>query len=139
MPDHFCSNLIIRCIDFRIMPHNLSSLLEGAGVCHDGEYDLVSVAGAGKDLLSEVAGEKEFILKQIRISKKLHHVTTIIILMHQNCGAYGVEDDTEEEKMQIDHLHRITDLLHDELSDIIVKGFIVTGVSAGQLGLRAVD
>lgn len=138
MSKHSCASLVLRCIDFRIPPKNLSELLTTAGICHDGDYDLVSVAGAGKDLLSPDAAEKEFILKQIRISKKLHEIKNIYILMHDNCGAYGIADAAQEEKTQSEHLHTIREQLIKEFPDIQVKGLIVTGVPSGSLGLKTI-
>jgi len=68
---------------FRIRSGLLCRLLEKEFDCCEGEYDLVSVVGSAKDLLGQEA-EKDFLLKQIALSKKLHQIkkwlfyTTII-------------------------------------------------------------
>lgn len=47
------------CMDFRIKPKALSQLLEKEMSCEEGDYDLVSCAGAANDLLGQEA-EKNF-------------------------------------------------------------------------------
>lgn len=130
--------MVIRCIDFRIAPKNLSELLSEAGMCHDGDYDLVSVAGSGKDLLSENTTERDFILKQINISKKLHDIKTIYILMHDNCGAYAIPDAAAEHNVQVKDLKQIEQYLNSVLTDVEIKGFVVKGVPTGMLSLEPV-
>ncbi len=139
MSKHHCQSLIIRCIDFRIGSTKLSELLEQAGLCHDGAYDLVSVAGAGKDLLSSDTAERDFILKQLKISKELHEIKNIYILMHDNCGAYAISDPAAEEKTQTQHLTTIAQQLRHEFPDLQVKGLIIAGVPSGNLRLKIIQ
>jgi len=51
-----------------------------------GDSDEVSVAGGIKDLLGEA---KDFLLKQIEIAKRLHGIKRVILVAHEDCGAYG--------------------------------------------------
>lgn len=138
MSKHSCAALVIRCIDFRIAPKNLSEMLAEAGMCHDGDYDLVSVAGAGKDLLSQNSSERDFILKQINISKKLHDISTVYILMHDNCGAYGIPDAAEEHEVQTKDLKQVEAMLASALPGVEIKGFIVKGVPTGMLSIEPI-
>jgi carbonic anhydrase len=114
-------------------------MLTKAGMCHDGDYDLVSIAGAGKDLLSENSAERDFILKQISISKKLHDIKTVYVLMHDNCGAYGISDVTEEHGVQANDLREIKRALSTAVQGVEVKGFIVKGVPTGMLSIEPVE
>lgn len=138
MSKHSCSSLVIRCIDFRIAPAKLTELLASAGICQDGDYDLVSIAGAGKDLLSENKAECDFILKQINISKKLHDTKTVYILMHDNCGAYNIADAATEHEVQSADLRRLIIDLAKAVPGIEVKGYIIKGVGSGELRLTSV-
>lgn len=113
-------------------------MLMKAGMCHDGDYDLVSIAGAGKDLLSENSAERDFILKQISISKKLHNIQTVYILMHDNCGAYGIPDAAKEHNVQVGDLKKVEVMLAAELPGVDIKGFIVKGVPTGMLSIEPI-
>lgn len=54
------------------------------------DCDTVAVAGAAKNLLySAPESERNFILKQIGISKNLHNIKKVILINHTDCGAYG--------------------------------------------------
>ena len=86
-------------MDFRL--HNeLKKWIEDAGI-NIGGYDLLSLAGAGKDL---VDGSKEiinYLLWQIGISVDLHQAKRIILFHHSDCGAYAQSykfNSFEEEK-----------------------------------------
>lgn len=77
MYTHSCSNLIISCIDFRIQElvhpwiHNTFP--------HD-QFDYAAFAGSVKNL--------GFAEKQIGISHNLHHIKDVILIEHEDCGAY---------------------------------------------------
>lgn len=84
---HACKALILHCIDFRLGPA-IKNYLEGQSLL--GEVDIVSVAGAVKNLISPaVPTDSEFVLRQIEISKRLHSIAQIILINHTDCGAYG--------------------------------------------------
>jgi len=58
--------------------------------------DLIKIAGGAKDLA--VTGEgngKDYLLDQIEKSVDLHHPGRIVLMMHDNCGAYGGREDPE--------------------------------------------
>ncbi|MDO8524101.1 MAG: hypothetical protein Q7R99_00550 [bacterium] len=137
MSNHSCNYLLFRCMDFRLKPSVLNELLEVIG-CSEGNFDLVSVAGSAKDLLSERQGEKEFLLKQIELSSKLHHICKVIVLLHDNCGAYGIADKDEEEETQKQDLAKIEKIIKNNFKDIEFDGFIVKNTSTGDLTLKKV-
>ena len=82
---HDCDLLVISCIDFRFQEH-LRNFLEKD---NKGNYDLVCLAGSAKNFISGSEADKETILKQVKISKELHHIKKVFLINHQNCGAYG--------------------------------------------------
>lgn len=55
-----------------------------------GDCDLVSLAGAAKNLASPMAPEHRVTLeKQIELASKLHGIKTLTLMNHTDCGAYG--------------------------------------------------
>src|SRR3990167_2708031 len=125
MDQHTCRAVVFRCIDFRLMPE-FNQLLEQIGL-PVGSYDLVSLAGAAKDLLSTNPAESELLFKQIEIAQRLHGVTEVVIVHHDNCGAYGIPDRQEEEKIQVSDLEKIHSLLNQRYPGLAVKSLIIKG------------
>jgi carbonic anhydrase len=77
---HTCDAFIVSCIDFRFQKYVgawLKKNMKGK------TYDYVGFAGATKDLKT--------ILNQLDISVRLHHVHQVILIHHEDCGAYGKE------------------------------------------------
>lgn len=96
---HTCRTLVLHCIDFRL-GKAINAYLGKTN--HLGDCDIVSVAGAAKDLVSPAAdASRDFILRQIDISKRLHNISRVILMNHTDCGAYGGRKafaSSEEEK-----------------------------------------
>ena len=86
-PDHVSVDAcIVWCFDPRF-----SALLHAfereRGYAHT---DIVKVAGGAKDLASPGLGSsREYLLGQIEASLRLHHAPRVILMMHDDCGAYG--------------------------------------------------
>ena len=80
MTIHTCDALIISCIDFRFQKY-IHKWLDKTMAKKT--YDYVGYAGASKDL--------ETIMKQLAISVRLHHIKQVVIMHHEDCGAYGKE------------------------------------------------
>ncbi|MFA5933296.1 MAG: carbonic anhydrase [Microgenomates group bacterium] len=78
MPDHNCDALIITCIDFRFQKYINDWVSENF---QPKTFDRVAIAGGVFDL--------DYVLKQAEISHRLHHVKKIILINHEDCGAYG--------------------------------------------------
>ena len=84
MATHTCDALIISCIDFRFQKYIRGWLDRNmAGKA----FDYVGYAGASRELETD--------LKQIAISVRLHHIKHIILVNHEDCGAYGAEGSPE--------------------------------------------
>ncbi len=83
---HTCKALVLHCMDFRLQTAlRERSVAEGLS----GDYDLVSLAGAMKDLVHGSDAEQAVVLKQIEISSRLHGIQEIVFIAHTDCGAYG--------------------------------------------------
>ena len=132
---HNCKALVLRCMDFRIKLSDFAKRLEKSGY-PEGTYDLVSMAGSGKDCLSCLPGESEFLLKQIGLSSKLHCISEVVIIYHDNCGAYSIADPKKEHETQVGDLEKITSLINSRFPVLKVKTYIIKGTTSGQLNLE---
>jgi carbonic anhydrase len=99
---HDCHDCVIYCMDWRLSPGqaDLDKLLVESGIVQPG-LDRVIVGGAAKNLASPTnQADIDFILRQIDISDRLHHVKKVVLINHSDCGAYGGSDKfatTEDE------------------------------------------
>lgn len=91
---HHCSSLIIHCIDFRFIKA-INEFLEQEKLL--GDCDIAALAGSVKGLsgkrnndnASHVCVCKNTLIEQIEKSRMLHGISRIIIISHEDCGAYG--------------------------------------------------
>ncbi|MEK7542545.1 MAG: carbonic anhydrase [Patescibacteria group bacterium] len=120
---HTCEAVVIHCIDFRfrkkLNEYLMSRFPEG--------YDLISVAGGIKRLVSDSI-ENNFILEQLKISHKLHEPKVIVLIQHEDCGAYGGSKsfgDFEKEKdFQASELNKAEAILKAQFSQKIEQYFV---------------
>lgn len=91
---YHCQALAVHCLDFRIQKA-IQDYLEKKGLL--GNCDIVSVAGGVK---TAVNPGHDFILNQIRISKRLHDIKEIILINHTDCGAYDGDDEKSLSDLQ---------------------------------------
>src|SRR3989339_1582016 len=80
MSTHTCDAFVVSCIDFRFR----NFLNKWLGEKMAGKtYDYVGFAGSTKNL--------ETIMGQLDISVRLHQVKEVVLIHHEECGAYGAE------------------------------------------------
>ncbi len=77
MNNHTCEAVIVTCIDFRFQEYINNWIKENF---QPKTYDRVALAGGGFDL--------DYVLKQIEISHRLHLIKKVILINHEDCGAY---------------------------------------------------
>lgn len=89
-------------MDFRFMS-DIRAFLDAMGLKND--YDVVSLAGSAKNIADPYDGhDKDLVMRQIEISKKLHSISQVILLNHLDCGAYGkgtFKDAAEERQRHV--------------------------------------
>lgn len=90
MSTHTCDALVVACIDFRFQEY-LKSWLGRA--MHGKTYDYVGFAGSTKSL--------DTIIGQLDISKRLHHIKEVVLIHHEDCGAYGAESTPERHTVDL--------------------------------------
>ncbi|KKQ77431.1 MAG: hypothetical protein US98_C0004G0002 [Parcubacteria group bacterium GW2011_GWC1_38_6] len=82
--------VILWCFDARFDPV-LGVFLQ---TMPDSKFDIIKVAGGAKSLASpENESDRDFILRQIQASIRLHNAKKVILMAHQECGAYGGKND----------------------------------------------
>lgn len=118
--EHHCKALVIQCIDFRFRK-SLAEFLESR---FEDSYDLVSVAGGVKRLVSDPL-DNNFILEQIKISDTLHKPEVILLIQHEDCGAYGgsaaLGDFSREQETHKQELGKAEALLREQFSQPVEK------------------
>lgn len=85
MGDHHCEAIVVTCIDFRLQ-EAINRWISQNFKPHT--YDRVALAGGVKNL--------ETILDQIEIALRLHHIKKMVLINHEDCGAYGEAETAEK-------------------------------------------
>ena len=95
---HKCTALILHCIDFRL-GSAIKNYLQRHNLLDD--CDIVAMAGAAKNIARpKEETDREFALRQIRISIELHRIEKVIVMNHTDCGAYGGRRSDEDSEWQ---------------------------------------
>ena len=82
---HKCEALVLMCIDFRFR-EQMQEKLQKKGLKN---YDLLAYPGASLCLSSAANPAQKPLLDAINISKNLHDTKKVVIVEHEDCGAYG--------------------------------------------------
>jgi len=89
------------------------------------DCDVVSLAGASKELVDGGHQTRELILKQIGISCGLHNASEVVLLHHSDCGAYKASYDfksaDEEKSKQVEDMKKAEKIIKEKFKDIKVK------------------
>jgi len=92
------------------------------------DFDLVALAGAQKNFLDEET--KAVALKQLDISSRLHGIKTVLLIAHQDCGAYGGSKSfaswDEERAKYSDDLESAAAIIKDKFPTLSVRKLILT-------------
>lgn len=85
--DHYHAHaFVIRCFDDRFSP-TFTEFFRAQEIKH---FDLESVAGGAKILASpENESDREFMLRELAASIRLHGTDRVMLFTHHDCGAYG--------------------------------------------------
>ena len=106
MGRHHCDAIVITCMDFRFQKFIEQWEKDNLG---EFTFDRISLGGACFDFFA--------ILKQIDISVRLHTISKVIIINHEECGAYGEagtyerhQQDLKNAELQIERLYHNLDV-----------------------------
>lgn len=90
MSTHTCDAFVVACIDFRFQKYIKDWL---AINFQNKTYDYVGFAGSTKNL--------ETIMGQLEISVRLHQVKEVVLVNHEECGAYGTESTHDRHALDL--------------------------------------
>ena len=92
---HSCQAIVVICMDFRLR----SAIRKWTDKTIKGGFDKVAIAGGVKNL--------PFVLDQVELSHKLHHITEVYLINHEDCGAYGAESTLEKHQKDLKFAKKI--------------------------------
>jgi carbonic anhydrase len=106
---HSCEAVALCCIDFRFWRETLEFIEKELGLS---SFDFPSLPGAAK-AINEV---NDLALGCISVPCDLHHAKKIIIINHQDCGAYGGSskfngDSEAEQKFHEEELQKAKNII----------------------------
>ena len=102
--------------------------MKQAGYVH---IDPVSVAGGAKVLASpEKETDRDFMLREIEKSIRLHHTPKVMLFTHTDCGVYGGlsrfdGDAAEEFKLHTAEHARAQNSIRERFPDIAVESYFL--------------
>ena len=102
---HITEAIVVHCIDFRFQQFLDPWLQNKLG---NGNYDRVSLAGGVFNF--------DAILEQVKISKELHEIEKVILVNHEECGAYGDMDTYERHKEDLERAKLKIETLFPDLN-----------------------
>ncbi len=103
--------LIIRCIDYRFVTQS-RKFKEAQGL--KDKYDLLAFPGASKNIHQ--------LFDAIEVSNRLHKPKKIIIMNHEDCGAFGENNTLADHKKS---LNRAKALLNIAFPNIPVELYFI--------------
>jgi hypothetical protein len=123
--------LVLSCIDFRFVKTE-SDFLEMKNLA--GEYDWTALAGASLALTGfPHPADAETFWDQLNISDQLHHIQKVIILDHQDCGAYAMmvdsnlsQDPERELQVHTDYLNQAYWSIHHRYPHLQIELYFAT-------------
>ena len=88
--DYSCEALILHCMDYRLQKYLNDWLERNVG---SGNYDRVAIAGGALDI--------DPVLKHVELAVRLHKIKRVILVNHEDCGAYGEAGTLERHKADL--------------------------------------
>lgn len=136
---HTCDAFVLCCIDFRFH-QSIPALLKEQGI---NAYDLKADAGAVKYLVSkDKPSVRDWILDNIGIAERLHHIKKVVLINHYDCGAYGgnavFKNDDEQGKFQTQQLRKAKALVSENFPNLEVIIFFAE-FDGDAVSLRRID
>ena len=109
MAAHTCEVVVVHCIDFRLQHFLNDWLMERFGIQN---YDRISWAGGVRDFV--------YIQGQVDISRRLHQIKKVVLVNHEDCGAYG---STGTKERHINDLNYAERMIKTQYGDVDVEKY----------------
>lgn len=82
---HTCEAAVLTCIDFRFWRQTAEFIEKELGIK---SFDFPSLPGAAK-AINNCLSNTDLAMQCVSVPCDLHHAKTLVIVNHQDCGAYG--------------------------------------------------
>lgn len=83
---HSCEAVVLCCIDFRFWRETFEFVEKEFGIK---TFDFPSLPGSAKAINESSGEESDLAFSCISVPVNLHHASKIVIINHEDCGAYG--------------------------------------------------
>lgn len=118
---HHCEAVVLTCIDFRFWRETLAYIESELGLK---SFDFPSLPGAAK-AVNDCKNDEEITLKCISVPRDLHQAKKLVIVNHQDCGAYGGSqafngDSAAEESFHKQELKKAKEKMGAKYSDLSI-------------------
>ncbi|MDD4601227.1 MAG: hypothetical protein PHQ46_09265 [Negativicutes bacterium] len=90
---HSCEAVVLSCIDFRFWKETVEFVEKELGIK---TFDFPSLPGSAKAI--NESDDETFVFGCISVPVELHHAQKIVIINHEDCGAYGGSKKFGEDK-----------------------------------------
>ena len=110
---------IIKCIDYRQDGFFKNWLKENGWE----SSDIISVAGSVKEMVGDKEDIRNWLLNMIKISHNSHGSREVILTTHSTCGAYAIDDATEEKRIELEDLEKAKRMIEESFPDMRVSKF----------------
>lgn len=98
--------------------------------------DTESVAGGVKIFASpEKEGDRDFMIRELEKSVKLHHTTQVLLFSHKDCGAYGGSSRFSGNEEEEFNFHKLE---HEKARKVIKEKFPELSVETYFIDFRGV-
>jgi carbonic anhydrase len=98
--EHACDTVLLSCADFRFIEQTDAFVRDHLGIRN---YDAVSVPGACHFLNDD--REVDTLIRWLSIPVRLHCIRRLVIINHEDCGAYGGSEKSGGERESEQRLH----------------------------------
>jgi carbonic anhydrase len=109
-------------MDFRLYKETKKWIAESD--LFEGKFDVISIAGAGKELVDGSEEVKNNLMKHIGISVDIHQAEKIILFHHSDCGAYALDykfsSIKEEKEKQIEDMKKAKEIILEKYPEVEV-------------------
>lgn len=128
---HQTKALVLSCIDFRFLTAE-RYFLRNKNLTD--EYDWTALAGASLAVTGfPHKSDAEAFWDQLDISYRLHHIHKVIVIDHQDCGAYAMmidpnlsKDPERELQVHTDYLNQAYSSIRSRYPDLEVELYFAT-------------
>lgn len=109
---NFPKAVVVTCIDYRLQPYINKWTDQNFDPF---TFDRVAIGGSTKNL--------EFLMTQIKKAYDLHRIKEVVLINHEDCGAYGVDSNL---KKHTEDLNNAKQKINQSFPDLKVETYYLS-------------